>query len=169
MEAALDYVSDYLEDQKKGQGDLFGDLAEEEKNFTDFQFKKIADIPNMELLNMEKECIGCYVSGHPLEDDADLLKKYQTAKTTDFYLDEETGEIIPSSKKRGRQPNPDRENKNETNEKQASGGRRTYKQITEDMQKIIDARDEEIKELKAANRKLKSKLNRITSIVESDD
>jgi hypothetical protein len=84
-------------------------------------------------------------------------------------VDEETGEIIPSSKKRGRQPNPDRENKNETNEKQASGGRRTYKQITEDMQKIIDARDEEIKELKAANRKLKSKLNRITSIVESDD
>ena len=84
-------------------------------------------------------------------------------------VDEETGEIIPSSKKRGRQPNPDRENKNETNEKQAFGGRRTYKQITEDMQKIIDARDEEIKELKAANRKLKSKLNRITSIVESDD
>ena len=84
-------------------------------------------------------------------------------------VDEETGEIIPSSKKRGRQPNPDRENKNETNEKQASGGRRTYKQITEDMQKIIDARDEEIKELKAANTKLKSKLNWITSIVESDD
>ena len=67
MEAALDYVSDYLEDQKKGQGDLFGDLAEEEKNFTDFQFKIIADIPQMELLNMEKECIGCYVSGHPLD------------------------------------------------------------------------------------------------------
>ena len=73
-------------------------------------------------------------------------------------VDEETGEIIPSSKKRGRQPNPDRENKNETNEKQASGGRRTYKQITEDMQKIIDARDEEIKELKAANRKLKKQI-----------
>ena len=84
-------------------------------------------------------------------------------------VDEETGEIIPSRKKRGRQPNPDRENKNETNEKQASGGRRTYKQITEDMQKIIDARDEEIKELKAANRKLRSKINRIAAVIESDD
>ena len=67
MEAALDYVSSYLEDQRKGQGDLFGDLGEEEKNFSDFQFRKIDDIPNMELLNMEKECIGCYVSGHPLD------------------------------------------------------------------------------------------------------
>ena len=67
MEDALDYVSSYLEDQKKGQGDLFGDLAEEEKNFSEFQFKKIPDIPNMEQLNMEKECIGCYVSGHPLD------------------------------------------------------------------------------------------------------
>ena len=67
MEAALDYVSSYLEDQKKGQGDLFGELEEEEKNFSDFQFKKIPDIPNMEQLNMEKECIGCYVSGHPLD------------------------------------------------------------------------------------------------------
>ena len=67
MEAALDYVSSYLDDQRKGQGDLFGDLGEEEKTFSDFQFKKIPDIPNMELLNMEKECIGCYVSGHPLD------------------------------------------------------------------------------------------------------
>lgn len=67
MEAALDYVSDILEDKKKGQGDLFGDLGEEEKSYTDFQFKKIENLPNMELLNMEKECIGCYVSGHPLD------------------------------------------------------------------------------------------------------
>ena len=67
MEAALDYVSDILADKRKGQGDLFGDLGEEEKSFTNFQFKKIENLPNMELLNMEKECIGCYVSGHPLD------------------------------------------------------------------------------------------------------
>ena len=77
--------------------------------------------------------------------------------------------LFPQAKNEGDSPNPDRENKNETNEKQASGGRRTYKQITEDMQKIIDARDEEIKELKAANRKLRSKINRIAAVIESDD
>ena len=80
MEAALDYVSDYLEDQKKGQGDLFGDLAEEEKNFTDFQFKIIADIPQMELLNMEKECIGCYVSGHPLDSYRKAIERAVTVR-----------------------------------------------------------------------------------------
>ena len=80
MEAVLDYVSDYLEDKKKGQGDLFGDLAEEEKNFTDFQFKKIPDIPNMELLNMEKECIGCYVSGHPLDSYRKAIERAVTVR-----------------------------------------------------------------------------------------
>ena len=67
MENALDFVSNILEDKKKGQGDLFGDLGEEEKVYTEFKFKKIENLPNMELLNMEKECIGCYVSGHPLD------------------------------------------------------------------------------------------------------
>ena len=54
-------------DKKKGQGDLFGDLTEEEKTYTDFKFKIIDNLPNMELLDMEKECIGCYASGHPLD------------------------------------------------------------------------------------------------------
>ncbi|MCR4736158.1 MAG: DNA polymerase III subunit alpha [Treponema sp.] len=67
MEAALDYVSDVLEDKKKGQGDLFGELSEEEQSYTDYKFKIIEDLPQMELLNQEKECIGCYVSGHPLD------------------------------------------------------------------------------------------------------
>ena len=68
MEAALDYVDEILEDKKKGQGDLFGELSEEEKSFTDYKFKIIDDLPRMELLSMEQECIGCYVSGHPLDD-----------------------------------------------------------------------------------------------------
>ena len=85
MEAALDYVSSYLEDQKKGQGDLFGDLAEEEKNFADFQFKKIPDIPNMELLNMEKECIGCYVSGHPLDSYRKAIERAVTVRAGNIH------------------------------------------------------------------------------------
>ena len=80
MEAALDYVSDYLEDQKKGQGDLFGDLADEEKNFTDFQYRIIPDVPQMELLNMEKECIGCYVSGHPLDSYRKAIERAVTVR-----------------------------------------------------------------------------------------
>ena len=68
MEDALDYADDILEDKKKGQGDLFGDLGEEAQTYTEYKFKMIDDLPRRELLDMEKECIGCYVSGHPLDD-----------------------------------------------------------------------------------------------------
>ena len=67
MDAALAFVDDILEDKRNGQGDLFGELAEEDQVQMDFKFNVIDDMPKMELLNMEKECIGCYVSGHPLD------------------------------------------------------------------------------------------------------
>ena len=84
MEDVLDYVSSYLEDQKTGQGDLFGDLGEEEKTFSDFQFRKIPDIPNMEQLNMEKECIGCYVSGHPLDSYRKAIERAVTVRANNI-------------------------------------------------------------------------------------
>ena len=67
MEAALNFVAKILEDKKKGQGDLFGELGEEEQTYADYKFRLVEDLPRMELLTMEKECIGCYVSGHPLD------------------------------------------------------------------------------------------------------
>ena len=38
----------------------------------------------------EKEVLGVYLSGHPLEADAARWRKNITAVTTDFLLDEET-------------------------------------------------------------------------------
>lgn len=84
MERAIEYVSGILEDKKKGQGDLFGDLAEEEKNFVDFKYKQIENVPYMELLNMEKECIGCYVSGHPLDIYKKAIDKAVTIKSSNI-------------------------------------------------------------------------------------
>ncbi len=40
---------------------------------------------------MEKEVLGIYVSGHPLEDDIDRLEQSVTAHTSDFVIDKETG------------------------------------------------------------------------------
>ncbi len=84
MEDALDYVSTVLEDKKKGQGDLFGELGEEDKSYADFQFKKIDNLPNMELLNMEKECIGCYVSGHPLDNYKKAIDRAVTVRASNI-------------------------------------------------------------------------------------
>ena len=43
------------------------------------------------LLAMEKEVLGIYISGHPLEADRSLIKKNITAVSSDFIQDEETG------------------------------------------------------------------------------
>ena len=42
-------------------------------------------------LMFEKEVLGVYISGHPLEEYMSLWNKNITAKTSDFRLDEETG------------------------------------------------------------------------------
>lgn len=46
------------------------------------------------ILNFEKEVLGLYVSGHPLEEYEALWEKTITTKTTDLYLDEETETTI---------------------------------------------------------------------------
>ena len=43
------------------------------------------------LLSFEKEVLGFYVSGHPMQEYQSVWEKRITAKTSDFYLDEETG------------------------------------------------------------------------------
>lgn len=84
MEDAIDFVADILEDKRKGQGDLFGDLAPEDSVSTDFQFKLIDNLPTMQLLEMELECIGCYVSGHPLDDYKKAINHAVTLKSSNI-------------------------------------------------------------------------------------
>lgn len=66
MERAVDYVAAKNADAQSGQEDLFG--GTDEKTFPDFVYTEIEDEPRMEKLNQEKELIGSYVSGHPLDD-----------------------------------------------------------------------------------------------------
>lgn len=56
--------------------------------------EKLPDLPEYDrgtLLAFEKEVLGIYLSGHPLEEDLPLLKRNCTAASTDFAVDEETG------------------------------------------------------------------------------
>ena len=72
MDRAIQYVNDKLNGTDNGQGDLFGDT--DEKVYADFKFEEIPDIPQMEKLNEEKQIIGCYISGHPLDDYAKTIR-----------------------------------------------------------------------------------------------
>ena len=42
----------------------------------------------------EKETLGIYVSGHPMDEYLETWKNSITAKTTDFMVDEETGRAV---------------------------------------------------------------------------
>lgn len=69
---------------------LFDLMGEESKEY-DIKFPDVGEFPREVLLAFEKEVLGIYISGHPLEDDAALWKKNITAKTSDFYVNEEEG------------------------------------------------------------------------------
>lgn len=66
MERAVSYVDQMRKSKEEGQNSLFEAVGE--KEFSDFVFEEVEDLPRMEKLNQEKECIGIYVSGHPLDD-----------------------------------------------------------------------------------------------------
>lgn len=72
MEMAMNYVERKLESTQFGQVSLFLDSGE--KEFADFEFKQMEEFPFLERLEMEQECIGCYISGHPLDEHRNLIK-----------------------------------------------------------------------------------------------
>ncbi len=93
-------VSGQLLDQKnkekrtsiEGQLSLFDFAAQEDKSSFQIQFPAVGEYTKDELLAFEKEILGVYISGHPLEAYISLWEKNITAKTSDFAVDEETGE-----------------------------------------------------------------------------
>ncbi len=77
----------------EGQMDLFSMFADsQDKTGFEVSLPKVPEYKNEELLTFEKEVLGVYVSGHPLEDYTGLLNKNVTNTTADFELDEETGQ-----------------------------------------------------------------------------
>ncbi|MBR4207423.1 MAG: DNA polymerase III subunit alpha [Lachnospiraceae bacterium] len=77
-----------------GQMSLFDLVDEEEKKKLEIPVPKdIGEYRKEELLLMEKEVLGIYLSGHPLEDFTGLWKDLITNNTADLILkeDEETG------------------------------------------------------------------------------
>ena len=76
----------------EGQLSMFDIVDEEEKQNFQISFPKVGEYTKDELLAFEKEMLGVYISGHPMEAYIGLWEKNVTAKTTDFIVDEETGE-----------------------------------------------------------------------------
>jgi DNA polymerase-3 subunit alpha len=69
METAIEHAQKKKDEGKFGQVSLFG--GTDEKIFPDFEFTEMPEMDRLELLAIEKELIGFYFSGHPL----DIFKK----------------------------------------------------------------------------------------------
>ncbi|MFR2766843.1 MAG: DNA polymerase III subunit alpha [Clostridium sp.] len=78
----------------EGQLSLFDFAAEEEKQQYQITMPNVPEFPKGELLAFEKETLGIYVSGHPMDEYLETWKNSITAKTTDFMVDEESGKAV---------------------------------------------------------------------------
>lgn len=74
-----------------GQMSLFDFASEEEKADYDIKLPDVGEYKKEVLLGFEKEVIGFYVSGHPLEEYEAFWKKRISNTTAEFVLDEEVG------------------------------------------------------------------------------
>ncbi|MGN0298297.1 MAG: OB-fold nucleic acid binding domain-containing protein [Lachnospiraceae bacterium] len=90
----MEQVTRERKDNVIGQMSLFDFVEEEDKKDLEITFPDVPEYEKSELLAFEKEIMGIYVSGHPLEDDVELLKKNTNAETKMLWADEETGEIL---------------------------------------------------------------------------
>lgn len=77
LENAYTSVARQNEEKLSGQGSLFDD---DETGVEYFHFKKVPDWPLKEKLKREKELMGFYISGHPLDEYSELIKKVSTLR-----------------------------------------------------------------------------------------
>jgi DNA polymerase-3 subunit alpha len=89
--SVMDSVSQEKKYAMTGQMSLFDLFGEEEKKAYEMRMPEVGEYEREELLAMEKEVLGVYVSGHPLDQYETLWRKNISAVTSDFVLDEETG------------------------------------------------------------------------------
>ena len=87
-------ISDSISQEKKnslaGQMSLFDLVSEEDKKEFEIRMPDVEEFGKEELLGYEKEVLGIYLSGHPLENYREMMEKTISAKTSDFQQDEET-------------------------------------------------------------------------------
>ena len=85
-------VDDVARNEKNsltGQMSLFDFVDEETKAEFEIKMPGVPEYGKKELLAFEKEVLGIYVSGHPLDEYIDMWNKYTTARTSDFEPEDE--------------------------------------------------------------------------------
>ena len=90
----LEQVNREKKESMSGQMSLFDFFSEEEKKEYEMQYPDVGEYDDAQKLALEKDVLGIYVSGHPLEKYMNSIEKQTTARSTDFEPDEESGRAI---------------------------------------------------------------------------
>ena len=90
----LDRIVKDKKNNMAGQLSLFDIASEEDKEDFDIKMPEVGEYSKEMLLGFEKEVLGIYVSGHPMEEYQALWERVRTNTTTDFMLDEDTGKAL---------------------------------------------------------------------------
>ena len=94
--AVYSQIMEHIVHDKKnsmaGQMTLFDIVSKEQKEEFDIPLPDVGEYEKEMLLQFEKEVLGVYVSGHPLEEWQELWRRQITNVSTDFVVDEESGE-----------------------------------------------------------------------------
>ena len=87
----MDQVNRERKYSMTGQMSLFDMVGEDQKAEFDIPLPNVGEYEKETKLAFEKEVLGVYLSGHPLEDYEEKWKKNISRTSQDFQLDEETG------------------------------------------------------------------------------
>lgn len=88
----IDQAAQQKKNSLAGQMSLFDLVSDDVKKEYQIHYPDVGEYSKEELLGYEKEVLGIYLTGHPMEEYMAKWKKNVTASAGDFLLDEETGE-----------------------------------------------------------------------------
>ena len=86
--AMIDQMASKKKSSVAGQMTLFDFATEEEKADYEIQYPNVGEFPKEMMLGFEKEVLGIYLSGHPLEEYTEKIRKNINAVASDFALRE---------------------------------------------------------------------------------
>lgn len=95
----MDDISQSKKKMMAGQMSLFDIVSDDLKSDFEIKFPEVAEFSKEELLAFEKEFIGLYVSGHPLEEYQEKWRKHISRTTRDFMLSDEEETVVEDGSK----------------------------------------------------------------------
>ncbi len=85
-EQILDTINQTNRNKMENQVSMFDMMADskEEESFQKYQYEEVEEMDSKELLSYEKEMLGIYISGHPLDKYKEIIRHVGTLSTMDL-------------------------------------------------------------------------------------